>query len=84
MVHLRKPTFSEKMKMALMPLKMKQEGVMILHSIIRDVAGRVGIDGDQLLRDIRFGKGPEMADKLNMVSTEIALKSLWRQQMIAD
>lgn len=83
-VHLRKPTFSEKMKMTLMPPKMKQERVVILHSIIRDVARRVGIDGDQLLRDIRFGNGPKMADKLNIVSTEIALKSSVRQQMIAD
>ena len=83
-VHLRKPTLSEKMKMALMPPKMQQERVMILHNIIKDIAGKMGVDGNQLLSDIRFGKGAAMADDLNRISVEIALKSSSRREMIAD
>ncbi len=83
-VHLRRPTISENLKMALMPKKMQRERVAVLHKIIFDMANKMGVDGHQLLRDVSRGRGDHMADRLNIVVQELALKNQCRGRTIAD
>ena len=56
-VYLRKPTTSEKLKMALMPKSMERERVAVAHSVIREAANKIGVDGTQVVRAIGSGRG---------------------------
>ena len=74
-VHLRKPTFSEKLKMALMPPAMKKERVAVLHSVIREAAEKIGLNGDQLLRSIRDGDSKSAVDSIHNAGIRVAVRS---------
>lgn len=74
-VHLRKPTLGEKIKMALMPRAMKAERMAVLSEVIRNAASAAGVDGDHLLAVIRSGSTAGAAKAIRDAGVRVALQN---------
>ncbi len=74
-IHLRKPTVVEKMKMALMPKAMQRERMTILCDVIREAAKGAGVDGDQLLADITAGRTLQASNVMRDAGVRVALRN---------
>ena len=74
-VHLRKPTFSEKLKQALMTPSMKRERVAVLHAVVRDAAEKVGLDGNQFLRFIATGNSSAALKSIHYAGIIVAVRN---------
>jgi hypothetical protein len=80
-VHLRKPTFSEKLKQALMPPSMKRERVAVLHAVVRDAAEKVGLDGNQFLRFIATGNSAAALKSIHDAGIIVAVRNTERTDL---
>lgn len=74
-IHLRKPTFSEKLKMALMPPTMKKERIAMLHAVVRGVAEKCGLNGDEFLRSIAKDKSSSAVDSIHNSGIRVAVRA---------
>ncbi len=81
-VHLREPTFSEKLKMALMPKAMQQERVAVAYSVIREAANKIGVDGDQMLRAIGTGRGAAAHLEIRDAAIRVALHNPGHEDLV--
>ena len=74
-VHLRKPSFFEKIQIALMPASMKQERMFVLNDVIRQAAAKAGVDGDELLASISSGQIRQAHHAIRDAGVRVALKN---------
>ena len=74
-VHLRKPSFFEKIQIKFMPASMKQERMFVLHSVIKQAAAKAGIDGDELLASISSGQIRQAQHAIRDAGVRVALKN---------
>jgi hypothetical protein len=74
-VHLRKPTLGEKLKMALMPAAMKAERMSVLLEVIKGAAEVAGVNGDRLLTAIRTGRSAQAASAIRDAGVRVALQN---------
>lgn len=81
-VHLRKPTLSEKVKMALMPKEIAQERLAVAHSVIREAANKIGVDGDQVIRAIDSGRGAAAHRAIRDAAIRVALHNPGHEDLI--
>ena len=58
-----------------MPPAMKKERVAVLHSVIREAAEKIGLNGDQLLRSIRDGDSKSAVDSIHNAGIRVAVRS---------
>jgi hypothetical protein len=74
-IHLRKPSLDEKIKMALMPKEMKADRMALLFEVITSAARSAGVDGDQLIAAVRAGRSGRAVKAIRDAGIRVALQN---------
>lgn len=81
-VYLRKPTFSEKLMMVVMPKRMERERLAVAISVIREAANKIGIDGDRMVGSIMDGHGSEVRRELRDAAVKASFRNRDHQDLV--